>query len=300
MARLRRPRRRTLAAALVAVGALAALLVIPSVVDSDDDSDGQTTTQAQPRTPGLTHVHALAVEPTDGSLLLASHSGLFRLGDSGFERVGTKEQDLMGFGIAAPNTYVASGHPAPEDQLGDVVTHLGLIRSRNAGRTWRNVALDGVADFHILRARGPLIYGYDVAGNRLLVTMNGGREWHQRRVPGDPVFDLALDPARPTRALAVLRDGLYGTTNAGRRWGLVSRQLGFLAWPAAGELYLIDVAGTVFTSVDGVAWRPVGTIGASPVALTSGPSGELYVALDDRTIRVSRDKGRTWQPVASY
>jgi hypothetical protein len=34
VARLRRPRRRTLAAALVAVGGLAALLVIPSVVDA--------------------------------------------------------------------------------------------------------------------------------------------------------------------------------------------------------------------------------------------------------------------------
>jgi photosystem II stability/assembly factor-like uncharacterized protein len=299
VARLRRPRPRTLAAALVAAGLLAGLLVVPSVLDSDDSDEG-TTTQAQRATAGLTHVHALAIEPVEGSLLLASHSGLFRLGDSGLARVGTSRQDLMGFEVAGPGDYVASGHPARAKQAGAALTHLGLIRSTDGGRTWRNVSLAGVADFHILRARERLVYGYDVAGNRFLVSTNRGRTWQRRRVPSDPVFDLAVDPTRPLRALGVFRDGLYGTTNGGRRWGLLSRQLGYLAWPAPTRLYLIDVTGTVFASEDGVLWRPISTLGATPVALTARSALELFVAVDDRTIRHSRDSGRTWQVVASY
>ena len=299
MARLRRPRPRTLAAALVAIGLLAALLIVPSVLDSDDSDEG-TPTQAQQAPSGLTHIHALAIEPVDGSLLLAGHAGLFRLGDSGLARVGTSRQDLMGFGVAGPGDYVASGHPPPEDQTDDAVTHLGLVHSTDGGRTWRNVSLAGVADFHILRARGSLIYGYDVAGNRFLVSRNGGRTWQERRVPSDPVFDLAVDPARPLRALAVFRDGLYGTTNGGRRWGLLSRQLGYLAWPSPTRLYLVDVTGAVFTSQDGASWRPISTLGATPVAFTARSARELFVAVDDHTIRASRDSGRTWQVLASY
>ena len=274
--------------------------MLPSVLDSDDSDDATTTRAQQQATAGLTHVHALAIEPVDGSLLLASHSGLFRLGDSGFARIGTSRQDLMGFGVAGPGDYVASGHPPQEDQIGDAVTHVGLIRSSDGGRTWRSVSLAGAADFHILRARGAMVYGYDVAGNRFLVSTNRGRTWQERRVPSDPVFDLAIDPSRPLRALAVFRDGLYGTTNGGRRWGLVSRQLGFLAWPSPTRLYLVDASGTVFAGEDGVRWEPIATLGAAPVAFTARSARELFVAVDDGTIRTSRDSGRTWQVIASY
>ena len=295
---MRRPRPRTLAAILVGLGLLAALLIVPSVLDSDDSED-ETTTEARQQGPGLTHVHALAVEPVDGTLLLASHSGLFRLGDSGLVRIGTNRQDLMGFGVAGPGEYMASGHPQGT-QAGPALRHLGLIRSHDGGRTWRNVSLDGQADLHILRARGPVVYAYDVVGNRFLASTNGGRTWQRRRVPGDPIFDLAIDPSRPQRALGVFRDGLYGTTTGGRRWGLLSRQLGYLAWPSQRQLFLIDVTGTVFTSEDGVLWQPVATLRATPVAFTARNARELFVATQDRTIRASRDGGRTWQVLASY
>lgn len=295
---MRRPRPRTLAAIVVAVGLLAALLIVPSVLDSDDSEDA-TTTEARQQGPGLTHVHALAVEPVDGTLLLASHTGLFRLGDSGLARIGSSRQDLMGFGVAGPGDYVASGHPAGA-QAGAAVRHLGLIRSRDGGRTWRTVSLNGQADLHILRARGPVVYGYDVAGNRFLASTNGGRTWQQRRVPSDPIFDLAIDPSRSQRALGVFRDGLYGTTTGGRRWGLLSRQLGYLAWPAQRQLFLVDVTGTLFTSEDGVLWQPISTIRATPVAFTARSARELFVATREGTIRTSRDGGRTWQVLASY
>jgi photosystem II stability/assembly factor-like uncharacterized protein len=298
MARLSRPRPRTLAAALVALGLIAALLVVPSVLDSDDSDDGRTT-GAQQASSGLTHVHALATEPVDGTLLVASHSGLFRLGDSGLARIGPSRNDLMGFGVAGPGSYMGSGHPPGRAQAGNIA-HLGLIHSRDGGRTWRDVSLQGQADFHILRARGPMVYGYDVAGNRFLASTNGGRTWQQRRVPSDPIFDLAVDPSRPQRALGVFRDGLYGTTTGGRRWGLLSRQLGYLAWPEQRRLFLVDVTGTVFTSEDGVLWQPLSTLGATPVAFTARSARELFVATDDRTIRTSRNGGRTWQVLASY
>jgi hypothetical protein len=56
----------------------------------------------------------------------------------------------------------------------------------------------------------------------------------------------------------------------------------------------------VFTSADGVQWRPIASLGGQPVAFTALSARELFVATSDRTIRGSRDGGLTWQVLAAY
>ena len=47
--------------------------------------------------PGLVHVHGLGINPTDGALYAATHTGLFIVRDGHASRVADRHQDTMGF-----------------------------------------------------------------------------------------------------------------------------------------------------------------------------------------------------------
>ena len=101
---------------------------------------------------GVIHVHGLGVDPADGTLYAATHSGLFRIDGAGdAERVGEHWHDLMGFTVVGPNRFVASGHP---DLRTDLPPLLGLVESDDGGVTWTSRSLLGDADFHALEAVG--------------------------------------------------------------------------------------------------------------------------------------------------
>jgi hypothetical protein len=62
--------------------------------------------------PGVAHVHGLGVNPSDGSLYVATHTGTFRIPEEGqAERIGASYQDTMGFTVAGPDRFLGSGHP---------------------------------------------------------------------------------------------------------------------------------------------------------------------------------------------
>ena len=56
------------------------------------------------------------------------------------------QHDYMGFSATANRLY-SSGHPAPGSGL---VNPFGLIRSKDGGRTWDKLGLEGETDFHLL------------------------------------------------------------------------------------------------------------------------------------------------------
>lgn len=123
---------------------------------------------------GMAHVHGLGVDPADGQLLAGSHFGAFRVGDDGeVERFGPT-QDFMGFSVAGPGHYLASGHPgAGQNGPGN----LGLIESTDGGQRWETLSLEGKDDFHTLEARHGRVYGH--AGGRLMVSEDK-RTWDER------------------------------------------------------------------------------------------------------------------------
>ena len=93
--------------------------------------------------PGPVHVHGLGVNPADGALFIATHTGLWRVdpGDTTAERVSDRRQDTMGFSVVGPRRYLGSGHPDVRDLRNDVPPLLGLIVSNDGGRKWRSVSL---------------------------------------------------------------------------------------------------------------------------------------------------------------
>ena len=256
--------------------------------------DDQTTSASDA---GPVHVHGLGINPADGALFIATHTGLYRAGagDSKSVRVGDNKQDTMGFTVTGANRFLGSGHPDFEQDLPPL---LGLIESTDGGESWEPISLLGEADFHVLRSAGERVYGYDVTNDRLLASTDTGRTWRTLTRPA-PMLDLAVDPADSSHLLASGESpfgmALFESTNGGKDWTTKGSVAGLLAWPASNRLYAIAGTGEVFRSPDaGRSLDLRGRIDGQPAAFLAEGPDDLYVALHDGTIQRSTDGGATW------
>ena len=285
----------TVAGLVVFVGGMAALTTMFALTSDDGTADSLSELPAFD--PGPVHVHGLGINPSDGSLLIATHTGMWRVpeGDSDAYRVGKLFQDTMGFTVAGPDYFLGSGHPdVNEARRKKLPSRLGLIESRDAGETWQPISLLGQADFHVLRFVGERVYGYDSSNDRLLVSRDRGSTWSELARPG-PLIDLAANPANTKQLLASTEAGLFRSNSGGRNWTGLTARIGLLAWPDTEAVYLVEANGTVFVSGSaGDAWVRRGNTGGQPAALLGRPGGDLYVALHDGTIKRSTDAGRSW------
>jgi len=246
---------------------------------------------------GVVHVHGLGVDPGDGSLYAATHSGLFRLPEQGAAvRIANRAQDTMGFSIVGPGQFIGSGHPDfREDDVRPPL--LGLIASDDAGQTWDRLSLHGEADFHGLQAAHGLVYGYDSTSQTFMVSQD--REQWDRRAQL-PMAGFAVSPTDPDTVLATTAQGLARSTDGGRSFSPVpaAPSLVFLTWAPQGQLYGVTPDGTVQRSADGGAtWGARGTVAEQPEAITVDVrDGEevLYVAATGRGVLDSSDGGRSF------
>jgi hypothetical protein len=277
---------------------LGAALGLSSLRDNGEGLVADEDRLAPTEDPGPIHVHGLGVNPGDGALYIATHTGLWRVGpeEQRAERIGDRLQDTMGFTVAGSDRFLGSGHPDPRDfRDRRLPPLLGLIESTDAGKTWRPISLLGKADFHVLRNAGNRVYGFDATKERLMVSRDKGRTWSEHQPPA-PVIDLVTDPRRSERVLIATERGLFESDDAGRSWRARSKAAGLLAWPAPTRLYAVDGRGRVFASADaGGEWKAVGDIDGQPAALLATAPQELYVALHDGTIKRSANGGASWK-----
>ncbi|MGD9795266.1 MAG: F510_1955 family glycosylhydrolase [Acidimicrobiia bacterium] len=246
--------------------------------------------------PGPVHVHGLGINPSDGALFVATHTGLFRAAEGAqtAQRVAGRYQDTMGFTVVGPDRFLGSGHPDLREKL---PPYLGLIRSKDAGRTWTPVSLLGKADFHVLEASGRRVVGFgsDFRTRQavMLRSDDGGRAWADLEPPA-PLIDLALNPRDPDQMIAAGEKSLHRSSDGGRTWTRIDGAPGLLAWPADDELFRIGLDGDVARSRDrGANWHDVGHIEGEPAAFEAVADG-LYAALHDGVIMMSRDGGDNW------
>jgi hypothetical protein len=270
---------------LLAVLAAAATL---AACGGGDDALDRAAAEAGPE-----HVHGLGINPADGSLYVATHTGLFRMArdSAALARVGDRLQDTMGFAVVGPDRFVGSGHPDLRDDLPRL---LGLIRSSDAGRSWETVSLTGEADFHALLADGERITGYDASGNRVMVSRDGGATWRAAAPPA-PIADIAAEPEAPGRLVATSNAGVLSSTDSGATWQVVGGDAMLLSWPTEDALYGFTAYGDVRVSANGGrTWSDRGSLPGEPAAVTED-GDRLIVALHDGGFASSGDGGRTWR-----
>lgn len=278
--------------AAVAGTALAATAACSGSALSDDAPAAPApvaTAGAMPMPVGSGHVHAVAKEPASGRLLLATHAGLFAEGREAFERVGPAI-DLMGFTVAGPNHFYASGHPQPGSDLPNPV---GLIESRDGGQTWQVLSRGGTSDFHAMAAAGSGIAGFDGS----LRFTEDGEIWDDLPAAFEPISITGRVDDR--RVVASTSEAVMTSGDSGRTWtavpdspapALVSRaDNAVIAVTPDGRVHLADASGR--------AWMQTALTAKAPQALlASGATAQLeIIVLTEDGLTVSRN-GRAFVP----
>jgi photosystem II stability/assembly factor-like uncharacterized protein len=249
---------------------------------------------------GFGHVHGVDLNPADGAVYAATHHGVYRLGPAGSERIADRYQDTMGFTIAGPDLFLASGHPDPREPG---PAHLGLITSTDRARTWNTVALSGEADFHALTASGATIYGLDATEGVVMRSDDAGRRW--QRGAQLAAADLDVDPVDPMHVLATTEQGLQESDDGGVSFTPVAEQppiplvvVDHVNPPTSvgrdhqPTVVGIGADGTVWASTAG-AWSQAGALPAAPHAFTV-VAADRYLAATGDAVLQSEDAGRTW------
>jgi photosystem II stability/assembly factor-like uncharacterized protein len=234
------------------------------------------------------HVHGAAINPGDDLVYLATHDGLFRYDATGPTRVGPVI-DLMGFTVAGPDHFYASGHPGPGTDLADPV---GLIESTDAGQTWTALSRQGQSDFHALTASPAGVLGNDGA----LRTSPDGQQWADLQIPIPPSALAASPDGRIV--LAATDAGLLRSTDSGHAWDELrgTPPLKLITWAGDGTAAGATFDGDMYVSTDaGTTWQRRGRTPPPQAIAASAPSGGLRVLVVTRDVVLdSIDGGRTF------
>ncbi|CAM5243270.1 F510_1955 family glycosylhydrolase [Streptomyces aurantiogriseus] len=275
--------------AAAAATAVALSLALTACSGSGDDTD----TSAADSESGVTvsHIHGLGLDPSDQRLYVATHEGIYTPDAQGRPTlVGGNKDDYMGFTVAGSKTFFASGHPSAD---GEGPGNKGLIKSTDAGKSWKFLSLSGESDFHSLEYVHDTVYGYDSTNARLRTSKNG-TTWKDGAAL--EALDIAVSPQDPDLVLATTAGGVVRSTDGGKTFTAGEKPvMAFLSWSAKEALYGIDTTGGLHRSADGGAtWKKPATVpGGQPQALTA-IGAEHVLAATQNGVYESKDGGSTF------
>ncbi|MGP4085179.1 F510_1955 family glycosylhydrolase [Streptomyces sp. KR55] len=270
----------------VAATALALALTLDACSDSGDSADSTGSSAAS--VTAVSHIHGIGLDPADQHLYVATHEGIYTPDIKGDpELVGDSKDDFMGFTVAGDKTFYASGHPTSGGNK-------GLIKSTDAGKTWKSLSLSGESDFHALDFAHGTVYGYD-ATNGLVRTTKDGVSWKDgARLEA---LDIAVSPTDPGVVLVTTAGGVARSSDGGKTFTQGQEPvMALLSWTAKNALYGIDTSGGLNLSTDGgTTWKKVSTVpGGQPQALTA-VSVEHVLAATQTGVFESKDGGKTFK-----
>ena len=268
-----------------------AALVATSACSSANDT--KSAAPGQVDNLGLTHVHGLGIDPSDGVLYAAGHRGVFSIKDGQAERRGDLVQDTMGFTVAGPKRFLGSGHPdIQRDQVlqKGMPRQLGLIESTDQGVTWRGLSLQGQADFHALTFAHNRVFGSN-AGQ--LMVSSDLKTWETRSSVA--LASIAVSPADAELIIGTTERGGQRSTDGGRTWTPIAGApaLLWVSWDATAGVWGTTANGEVWHSTDAATWTRAGTVSGKTAAIYAHPSG-IFVATD-QAVSKSTDGGKTFQ-----
>jgi hypothetical protein len=263
----------------------------------------------------LVHVHGLAYSPDGTRLMIPSHHGLAVYENGKWSKAPGPQHDYMGFSATANHIY-SSGHPAPGSGL---VNPFGLLRSRDGGKTWDKLGLEGESDFHLLATswNTSAVYVWNTSANSrmqeagLHYTLNDGLAWKSARasgIDGDP-HALAVHPDDAASVAVATTKGVYVSRDSGERFAP-------LATGTEGLSVFFDLDGKQiwYGTYDGrarLARAPLD--GGSPATVrlpALADDAVAYIAQNPkmrkqyaigtfrRSVFLSKDGGLTWTAIA--
>src|SRR5712691_4764556 len=263
----------------------------------------------------LMHVHGLAYSPDGKRLTIPSHHGLAVYENGKWSKASGPQHDYMGFSATGKSLY-SSGHPAPGSGL---VNPFGLLRSRDGGKTWDKLGLEGETNFHVLATswHTNAIYVWNPAPSSrmrspgLHYTLNDGLAWKAARaagLQGDPRA-LAVHPDDAATVAVATSSGVFVSRDSGERFAAVAeaaeglsvffdldgKHLWYGTFDGQPRLARVPLDGgsTAQVKLPPLTKDAVAYIAQNPVA-----HSEHAIATFGRSVYLSKDAGRTWTAIA--
>jgi len=263
----------------------------------------------------LMHVHGLAYSADGKRLMIPSHHGLAVYEQGKWSKAPGPQHDYMGFSGTATNLY-SSGHPAPNSGL---VNPFGLIRSRDGGKTWDKLGLEGEIDFHLLATgwNTNAIYVLNSEPNSrmrrlgLHYTLNEGFAWKLAQaagLEGDPRA-LAVHPDDAATVAVASARGVYLSRDSGGRFApmaqgaeglavffdLDGKRLWYSAFDGQPRLAQVPLGGGAATQVK---LPPLSEDAVAYIAQNPTARSEYAIATFGKSVYLSKDAGRSWSQIA--
>lgn len=289
---MHRAARQSIRAIFALTGAMALLSACSPNADNAERQTSAISAAAASAPLPSAHVHGVGRDPGDGALLLATHEGLFRYAADGPVRVGPSI-DLMGFSIAGPGRYYASGHP---NMVSELPQPMGLIESTDGGKSWTVLSRGGQSDFHTLTQAGDTLIAFDGELRRT----NDGRQWSTAPLPGTP-RTLAANPDGST-VLATTKEGLLTSTDQGATWQRLAGAppLLHVAWADADAVAGVTPGGEVALSTDSArTWSMTGATVPPPQAVSASRTSEgLEILVVTEREALSSKDGKVFVPIS--
>ncbi len=263
----------------------------------------------------LTHVHGLAYSPDGKRLMVPSHHGLAVYENGKWAKAQGPQHDYMGFAATGKSLY-SSGHPAPGSGLANP---FGVIRSRDGGKTWEKLGLEGETDFHLLATswNSNAVYVWNPAPNSrmkspgLHYTLDDVATWKRaaaQGLAGDPRA-IAVHPDDPKTAAVATSEGVYLSRDAGERFvkaaangqgvsvffDLQGKQLWYGAFDGHATLTRLPLGSAQPVEV---RLPPLPDDAVAYIAQNPARRTEYAIATFQRSVYISRDSGETWTQIA--
>lgn len=250
-----------------AVGFIA-MLVLSACSNGQGSSSPSSSAASSPGaqlSQPLEHIHGAAVDAATGAVIAGTHHGVWRIAANGeVIQAGQSQDDFMGFTIATPSRWYASGHPGSGSSAPNP---LGLITSTDNGKTWTDVSLTGEVDFHALAVSANTIAGYDSAAG-LMISADSGRTWNK----GMHIRPASLTFSG-TSLLAATDQGLLVSSDSGATFTpIVNAPRAVLLSAVGSAVWCVDTNGHAWSSPDaGATWSQQGTVGQVSAIAAIGP-----------------------------
>ena len=270
------------------------------------EDEPASTRLVKPGKPPL--VNAFDVDPRDGSFLMSTNRGFFRISKDGerLERITSRLEakegssrvgTFLAFVSLGGAKLLGSGHP---DQKGTGLPQfLGAIGSDDGGKTWRDISRMGLADLHVIRPIHDRVYAFDAVLGGMLISEDGGRKWVEKLGPRGLIVDFVVAPDDEDYLIATTESQTYRSEDRADTWRpLEPTPSPRFAWPEPDALFRAQKDGTFERSSDrGERWERVGSLDGEPWRLHAVDERTLYAAMSDGAIMGTEDGGRTWEAV---
>ncbi|QGQ44470.1 F510_1955 family glycosylhydrolase [Metabacillus sediminilitoris] len=176
----------------------------------------------------IEHIHGMGYAGNNNDLYFAIHDGLVRLSHNKWYKTSENNHDYMGF-QAIDEGFYSSGHP---EQGSNLKNPLGLIKSSDAGRSFKKLAFYGETDFHYLAAgyTSHTIYVINEMQNTeletgLYYTDDEGENWIKSDMKGvsfNSIGNIATHPTKSNMIGISTDNGLFISDDFGSQFKLIS------------------------------------------------------------------------------